>query len=259
MDYQKYMSQGNDKKGNSQGGDYQQYMDYQKYMPQGGGKGGSQGGDYTQYYQKYMSQGGGKNLSDANINLVSSDSNRLPHDNSGGYAKFYKDYVPMVKNWSNREEVNAAFTKRYAGSYVPAPSPAKSSDASASASAPAIALAASIAPSVTKSSESALASAPVNDIANATLALATSDTSADAPPATKTVLAAETSSRKGWHGLLFLATVLPAVGVVLQTRSFGSFASMKMLLLQKLRGDQTHDDMSGYHLQTEKTNEDMLV
>merc|ERR1719378_1191541 len=126
MDYQKYMPQGGNKTRGDQGGDYQQYMDYQKYMSQGGGKGGSQGGDYTQYYQKYMSQGGGNNMSDANINLVSSDSNRLPHDNSGGYAKFYKDYVPMVKNWSNREEVNAAFTKRYAGSYVPAPSPAKS-------------------------------------------------------------------------------------------------------------------------------------
>merc|ERR1711985_190943 len=102
-----------------------------------------------------MSQGGGKNQSDANINLVSSS----PNQKAGDYSKFYQDYVPMVKNWSNRDEVNAAFTKKYASSYAPPPSAAKSSDASASASAPVIALSAS------------------SDTADAQSAPATSDTS----------------------------------------------------------------------------------
>merc|ERR1711988_1015912 len=111
------------KSSGSQGGGYQQYMDYQKYMPSGGSKnGGGQGVDYQSYmdYQKYMSQGGGKNESDATTNLVATDSH------VGGYSKFYKDYVPHVKNWSNRDEVDAAFLGKYASSYARSPSPAKS-------------------------------------------------------------------------------------------------------------------------------------
>jgi len=134
MDYQKYMP-GGGKTGGSQGGDYQQYMDYQKYMPQqgkdgksGGGQGGDyqkymssgggkstggQGGDYQKYYQKYMSQGGGKK--DATVALISTDSKA---DGADGAKKYYTNYVPDVKNWTNRDEVKGAFAQKYASSYM---------------------------------------------------------------------------------------------------------------------------------------------
>jgi len=85
----------------------------------------------------------------------------------------------------------------------------------------------------------------------------------DASAAGETELASEPSSRKGLHILLFLATALPAAGIVIQRRkSHGSFAfmkmpqlresMMKMPLLHKFRGDRAEDDMTGYHLQTEE-------
>merc|ERR1711879_657766 len=104
-------------------------------MPQGGKK-----ADATLSLiatdSKYMSQGGGKNESDATTNLVATDSH------VGGYSKFYKAYVPHVKNWSNRDEVDAAFQSKFAGSYARSPSAATSANASGFASAPAMALAA---------------------------------------------------------------------------------------------------------------------
>merc|ERR1712048_538210 len=116
-------------------------MDYQKYMSAGGGK----GGDYSQYYQQYMSQGGSHNDT---VNLISKDA---PPHGGGDYSKFYQSYVPHVKNWSNREEVNAAFTNKYASSYAPPKSDEtsadkssdKSTDALDSAAAPTLSLSAS--------------------------------------------------------------------------------------------------------------------
>merc|ERR1712190_661370 len=117
MDYQKYMPQGGGKNSSGPGGDYQQYMNYQQYMggKSGGGKGGGKGNDFSQYYKQYMSgsgKGGGKEGGQNDtINLVATDA---PPHGGGDYSKFYQGYVPYVKNWSNREEVNAAFTDKYA-------------------------------------------------------------------------------------------------------------------------------------------------
>jgi len=172
MDYPMYMPQGGGKDSIGPGGDYQHYTEYQKHMSQGGKHGGGPGGDYLKYYKKYMSQGRGKNESDTTNDLDASDSNRLPHDNSG---------------------------------------------ASVPASAPVIALAASgdipDAKSVPASTSSVSAIAPL-DARAAVL---------------ETDLVSETSSRTGWRTWLFLATALPAAGIVLcQRRSHGSCALMTM-------------------------------
>merc|ERR1712190_477876 len=76
--------------GQSQGGDYQKYMDYSQYMSQGDDKKKSDG-----------RQGHAELAGDAPINLISTGS-------------YHSKYVPDVKKWSNREEVNDAFLKMYA-------------------------------------------------------------------------------------------------------------------------------------------------
>merc|ERR1712187_112035 len=93
-------------------------MDFQKYIPGGSSKSADgAGGDYQHYmdYQKYMSQGDGKNDSAATADLISTNAKGA---DDGSYSHFYKGYVPEVKNWSNREEVNGAFVKEYAKKYA---------------------------------------------------------------------------------------------------------------------------------------------
>jgi len=250
MDYQKYMPQGGGKNSSGAGGDYQQYMDYQKYMSQGGGKGGGKGGDYSKYYKQYMSQGESKNDT---INLVASGA--PPQSGGGGdYSKFYQSYVPYVKNWSNNDEVNAAFTGKYASSYVPPKSANESSDGSASVSAPALSLAASSdvptpkSMPVTSNASSAPAGAPL-----------------DANVAVETVSVSK-SSHTWWPTLFFLAAALPAAGVAVRFRkSRGSIADMevsiaqmKLAWLQKFWSGPAEVDMTGYHLQKEEDNLDIL-
>merc|ERR1712014_77805 len=106
----------------------------------GGGKGGGKGGDFQKYYSHYMPDV--KNWTnrdevrdafvkkyagsytdyakkhsksaDTNINLNSEDSKK----ESDKYTKYYSKFVPDVKNWSNREQVNDAFVSKYGGSYT---------------------------------------------------------------------------------------------------------------------------------------------
>merc|ERR1712217_174675 len=77
----------------------------------------------------------------------------------------------------------------------------------------------------------------------------------------KTEFGSETSSRKRWCTLLFLAASLPAAVVVIHQRRYhSSFGLMKMSLLgesfstmpllHKFRGGLVEDDMTGYRLQT---------
>jgi len=253
------MPQGGGQNAGGQGGDYQRYMDYQKYMSKGGKSGGGQSGDYTKYYQKYMAQGSGKNTSETTIELVATSS--LPHTESAGdYSKFYQDYVPHVKNWSNRDEVNAAFMGKYASSYARSPSPAKPANASTLVSAPALVLAAS------------------NDVADVQTVPETSHTSSasssvplDGSVATETAAVSKTSSRSGWQtssflAVLFLAVALPAAGVTIRLRKshesidIGSAltsaksAFMNLPLLRRLHCAQAADDMTGYRLQAEEDN-----
>merc|ERR1711879_85575 len=65
-------------------------------------------GSYTDYVKKQSSS------ADANINLNSEDSKK----ESDTYTKYYSKFVPDVKNWSNREQVNDAFVSKYGGSSV---------------------------------------------------------------------------------------------------------------------------------------------
>merc|ERR1712084_103377 len=59
------------------------------------------------------SQGGGKQ--DSTVNLIATDSKSDSKDDA---KKYYKNYMPGVKNWTNRDEVRDAFVKKYAGSYT---------------------------------------------------------------------------------------------------------------------------------------------
>merc|ERR1719198_806212 len=60
-----------------------------------------------------MSQGGGKQ--DATVDLISTDSKA---DGGDGTKKYYTNYVPDVKNWTNRDDARDAFVDKYAGSYM---------------------------------------------------------------------------------------------------------------------------------------------
>merc|ERR1712039_125764 len=46
----------------------------------------------------------------------------------GNYQKYYKEYVPDVKNWSDREEVKDDFSRQYAGKYMATPENGGDSD-----------------------------------------------------------------------------------------------------------------------------------
>merc|ERR1712187_125430 len=89
----------------------------------------------------------------------------------------------------------------------------------------------------------------------------------DASAAVETELFSKTSSRRGWHTLLFLVTALPAAGMIIyQRRVHGSFALTKVPesiitipLLRKFRGGLAEGDMTGYQLQTRDTEHDVSV
>merc|ERR1712151_1336784 len=156
------------------------------------------------------SQGDGKNDRAATTDLVSTNTKGA---DDGSYSHFYKGYVPEVKNWSNRDEVNGAFVKEYAKKY--AGSFADSIDLQKEKQAPSISLAASnVSLDVS------------NDVANASSMAVSSDVSPastnatlDADAVIEMATAPNTRTWTGLRSLIFLVAVVPAAGLVLHRKS----------------------------------------